>query len=51
MKIAIDQRGPQNAYEDRKAYRNLLQAFAYPGKMMTLRADSSLIRCPRNARG
>ncbi|MVA12303.1 phosphonate C-P lyase system protein PhnH [Agrobacterium vitis] len=37
MKIAIDQRGPQKAYEDRKAYRNLLQAFAYPGKMMSVR--------------
>ncbi|WP_312223763.1 phosphonate C-P lyase system protein PhnH [Rhizobium rhizoryzae] len=37
MKIVIDQRGPQNAYEDRKAYRNLLQAFAYPGKMVAVR--------------
>lgn len=41
MKIAIDQREPENAHEDRKAFRNLLQAFAYPGKMMTLRAGHS----------
>jgi alpha-D-ribose 1-methylphosphonate 5-triphosphate synthase subunit PhnH len=38
VKIAIDQRAPESAFEDRKAYRNLLQAFAYPGKMMTVRA-------------
>ncbi|PWE52504.1 phosphonate C-P lyase system protein PhnH [Metarhizobium album] len=36
MRIGLDRRGRERIHEDQRAFRRLLEAFAYPGRIVTL---------------